>query len=99
MNTDTELLSLIRHFAVPFSTEPANVPAHLQPIPGIRAVLFDVYGTLVSSASGDIVPRDRIVSLMRFSKRWIISGGPLCLRWPLKWLIATSKPFAINTRS
>lgn len=54
MNTDTELLSLIRHFAVPFSTEPANVPAHLQPIPGIRAVLFDVYGTLVSSASGDI---------------------------------------------
>lgn len=35
----------------PYSTD---VVPRLDPLPGIRAVLFDIYGTLVISASGDI---------------------------------------------
>lgn len=31
-----------------------NYPVSLSPIPGIKALLFDVYGTLLISASGDI---------------------------------------------
>lgn len=49
-----ELLKLIRDHSQPLEPLPAGLPASLTPQPGIRAVLFDVYGTLLISASGDI---------------------------------------------
>jgi putative hydrolase of the HAD superfamily len=49
-----ELITRLRRHAHPLSPIPTG--RHTQPasLPGIRAVLFDVYGTLFISASGDI---------------------------------------------
>lgn len=38
----------------PLQPEPTGVEAQLTPLEGIRAVLFDIYGTLVISGSGDV---------------------------------------------
>ena len=42
-----------RHFR-PLEPIPAGVPPSLRKIEGIRAVLFDIYGTLLVSASGEV---------------------------------------------
>jgi putative hydrolase of the HAD superfamily len=44
----------IRALSAPLSPRPTSARVRDDPLPGIRAVLFDVYGTLVISASGDI---------------------------------------------
>ncbi|WP_133510992.1 HAD family hydrolase [Candidatus Thiosymbion oneisti] len=48
------LVGRIRYLSTPLEPCPTDVAPQLDPLPGIRAVLFDVYGTLVISASGDI---------------------------------------------
>lgn len=48
------LANHIRDLSTPMEPRPTDVAPKLDPLPGIRAVLFDVYGTLVISASGDI---------------------------------------------
>jgi putative hydrolase of the HAD superfamily len=48
---------LIAHFRTlfsPLTPEPTDARPELGPLEGIRAVLFDIYGTLLISASGDI---------------------------------------------
>jgi len=45
---------LIRSLCTPLEPQPTDAVADIAPLTGIRAVLFDVYGTLVISASGDI---------------------------------------------
>lgn len=44
----------IRHLSTPLEPRPTDTIPRIDPLSGIRAVLFDVYGTLVISASGDI---------------------------------------------
>jgi putative hydrolase of the HAD superfamily len=48
------LIARLREYAQPLSPIPTRRRARLRRLPGIRAVLFDVYGTLLISASGDI---------------------------------------------
>jgi len=48
------LVGHIRYLSTPLEPRPTDVAPKLDPLSGIRAVLFDVYGTLVISASGDI---------------------------------------------
>jgi putative hydrolase of the HAD superfamily len=48
-------LAVLHH---PLPPMPTGVPPRIQPIPGLRAVLFDVYGTLLCSASGDVDAAD-----------------------------------------
>ena len=48
------LRALIREKLNPLSPIPTREPVRNNPVPGIRAVLFDVYGTLLISGSGDI---------------------------------------------
>jgi putative hydrolase of the HAD superfamily len=48
------LIALLRHRAYPLSPIPTDRQARLIRLPDIRAVLFDLYGTLFVSASGDI---------------------------------------------
>jgi len=48
------LVGSIRYLSTPLEPIPTDVVPTLDPLPGVRAVLFDVYGTLVISASGDI---------------------------------------------
>jgi putative hydrolase of the HAD superfamily len=43
----------IRGQSHPLEPRPAGVTARLEPLPGLRAVLFDVYGTLFISAPGE----------------------------------------------
>jgi putative hydrolase of the HAD superfamily len=49
-----DLIERIRTLSSPLVPRPTGVEPSLEPLPGIRAVLFDIYGTLVISASGDI---------------------------------------------
>lgn len=46
--------SLIRSLSQPLAPLETGAAPHLPPLPGIRAVAFDIYGTLVVSGSGDI---------------------------------------------
>lgn len=45
---------IIRSHSQPLDPIPTGYPSHLPALPGIRAVVFDVYGTLFVSGSGDI---------------------------------------------
>lgn len=52
--TDPRLLQRIRALCTPLQPQPTAVAPRLGPLADIHAVLFDVYGTLLISASGDI---------------------------------------------
>ncbi len=45
---------LIRRHSRPLTPQPTPAVPRLVPMPNVRAVLFDVYGTLIISASGDV---------------------------------------------
>ncbi len=47
-------LDTIRRHCRPLQPVPTDTAAQLRSLPGIQAVLFDVYGTLLISASGDV---------------------------------------------
>lgn len=49
-----DLVSRTRQLLDPMDPIPTGVPPALDPLPGIQAVIFDVYGTLFTSGSGDI---------------------------------------------
>ena len=49
-----DLVARIRALSSPLEPRPTDTTPITAPLPGIRAVLFDIYGTLVVSASGDI---------------------------------------------
>ena len=48
------LIEHIRQLSSPMEPQPTELSERLQPLPGIRAVLFDIYGTLFISGTGDI---------------------------------------------
>ena len=49
-----EFLEIIRSHAKPLEPLPTGVAPCVRPLTGIKAVLFDVYGTLLISGSGDV---------------------------------------------
>jgi len=49
----SDLIQLAASFLRPLAPEPSGVAPDLRPLDGIRAVLFDVYGTLLVSAAGE----------------------------------------------
>ena len=46
---------VIRARSTPMQPRPTDTPARLRPVTGIRAVAFDVYGTLLISAAGELL--------------------------------------------
>ena len=52
----TELIASIRRLSCQLKPQPTGFPAHLAALADIRAVIFDIYGTLFISGSGDIGP-------------------------------------------
>jgi putative hydrolase of the HAD superfamily len=52
--SDADLAGHIRSLSRPLEPRPTDAVPRVDPLPGVRAVLFDIYGTLVISASGDI---------------------------------------------
>lgn len=51
---EAALIERIRSLSRPLDPRPTELAERLAPLPGIRAVLFDIYGTLFISAAGDI---------------------------------------------
>ena len=49
-----DLVQRIRSLARPLAPLPTGVAPRLAPLPGIRAVLFDLYGTLFVSGAGEV---------------------------------------------
>lgn len=54
-----ELIRRIRELSRPLEPEPSGLPIRLNVLDGIETVLFDVYGTLLISASGEIGTADQ----------------------------------------
>ncbi len=48
------LIDRIRRLSRPLQPIPTGHPADLRPVAGVRAVLFDIYGTLLVSGSGEV---------------------------------------------
>ena len=55
---ESQLCDVIRRRSAPMSPMPTHVQPVLQPLPSIQAVLFDLYGTLFISGSGDVGTTD-----------------------------------------
>ena len=53
-STDHELIQRIRALSRPLEPLPTDQAPDLRPVTGVRALLFDVYGTLLISGSGDV---------------------------------------------
>lgn len=51
---ETLFIQRIQRLSRPLEVQPAGETPRLHPLPGIRAVLFDIYGTCFISGSGDI---------------------------------------------
>jgi len=49
-----EIIAAIRQRSRPLTPEPTTVRSRVNPLPPKKAVLFDVYGTLIISDSGDV---------------------------------------------
>jgi putative hydrolase of the HAD superfamily len=78
---NTSYIELIRATSTPLAPLPTNVEPQLPKLSGIRAVLFDIYGTLLVSASGDIGAADPTVRGEAFSSTmtamgWKFDGDP-----------------------
>src|SRR5690606_1865092 len=52
--TQQQLVEIIRRHAQPLQPLPTGVQPRLKPLNEVRAVLFDIYGTLLISGSGDV---------------------------------------------
>ena len=59
MKSREEHLAMIRRMSRPMDPIPTGVAAILKPLRQVEAILFDVYGTLLISGSGDIGSGDR----------------------------------------
>jgi FMN phosphatase YigB (HAD superfamily) len=57
IETEVRSFPLLR-LARPLEPIPTDHPPQLNPIPNIRAVIFDIYGTLIISGSGDVGSAD-----------------------------------------
>ena len=51
---ECDLIDRIRQLSSPMTPRPSGVLEHLRKLDDIRAVVFDVYGTLFISGTGDI---------------------------------------------
>jgi len=81
--TDREACRIIRRYNGKFRKTPSGRTPVLQALPDIRAVLFDVYGTLLLSETNwrpDAPPADKtLLRLSRIAARTGPAGGPLAL--------------------
>lgn len=71
MNSFSEIL---KHNSQPLDPIPTDQPADLKELPGIRAVLFDIYGTLLVSGSGDVGTAMEMTKGDALEAAWEASG-------------------------
>lgn len=79
MTTNARHLQRFREQAATHPLQPVATghPAHLPTLDGIRAVVFDIYGTLVISGSGDISLAEKNERSAAFSEAFAAAGHPL----------------------
>ena len=73
-DADAALLTRIRALTRPLAPRPTGVAPQVQPLRGIRAVLFDVYGTLVVSGCGDIGLTAADAAADPFRRAWLAAA-------------------------
>ncbi len=71
---NSELVDIVRQHCVELSPRPTDVSPQLNALPGIKAVLFDIYGTLLISAAGDITLQSGTSSNDAFQTALIVCG-------------------------
>lgn len=64
---DGDLLRRIGPLIRPFRPKPAGLPPRLRPLPGVRAVLFDLYGTLLACRHDPVSRQDPARQASRFA--------------------------------
>lgn len=73
-DADTALIARIRALTAPLAPRPTATNPRTDPVPEIRAVLFDVYGTLVISGCGDIGLSAASSARSAFTEAWSGAG-------------------------
>jgi putative hydrolase of the HAD superfamily len=74
----SDLIPLAASLLRPLLPEPTAVAPDLRPLPGIRAVLFDVYGTLLVSEAGEPVESGRPRGEVAVCAAFEACGLPSC---------------------
>lgn len=72
----THLLTRIRDLSTPLDPQPTDYPEQLPELEGIRAVIFDIYGTLLISGTGDIGAASAETNKEAFSASLATAGFP-----------------------
>ncbi len=68
------LLKTIQKLSAPLDPIPTGTTLRLEPLDGIETVLFDIYGTLLISGSGDVGTAAAIDSAEALTQALIVSG-------------------------
>ena len=76
ISPETELEELVKKLSFPLDPKPTGMKPVLPPPAPIRAVIFDIYGTLLVSAAGDIGKDSAIQSTGAFLKAALDAGLP-----------------------
>jgi putative hydrolase of the HAD superfamily len=74
----TAVAAVIRDHSRPLAPVPVGITPQLRPLRGVQAVLFDVYGTLFISGSGDIGTTARASRAEAMLAALASAGAPLC---------------------
>lgn len=72
--SDRQFIARVRALTTPLTPLPTAAEARLEPLGGIRAVLFDVYGTLLISGCGDIGVSAAPAAGDAFATAWRAAG-------------------------
>ena len=89
------LIQSIKNLSAPLEPIPTGTALRLEPLDGIETVLFDIYGTLLISGSGDVGTAAATDSAEALTQALIVSGyegdperagelGPELLQMPIK---------------
>jgi len=68
------LFEIIRKTCRPLEPQPTGMEAKLVKLPGVKAVLFDIYGTLFISGSGDIGTASALDSAEALTQALVVTG-------------------------
>lgn len=68
------LIQRIKELSTPLEPVPTGAALHLEPLDGVETILFDIYGTLLISGSGDVGTAAAIDSAEALTQSLVVSG-------------------------
>jgi putative hydrolase of the HAD superfamily len=71
---ENALITRIQQLNAPLEPKPTGISDHLVTLENIRAVVFDVYGTLFVSGSGDISIASEMSNQQALTEAWRFAG-------------------------